>query len=49
LSTRCASSIAPPRTNSSSCKRLDKTLTDYQAQAHRPFEHEARLKELLAR
>ena len=30
-------------------QRLDKTLTDYQAQAKRPFEHEARLKELLAR
>ena len=30
-------------------QRLDKTLTDYQAQAQRPFEHEARLKELLAR
>ncbi len=29
--------------------RLEKTLTDYQAQAQRPFEHEARLKELLAR
>ncbi len=26
-------------------QRLDKTLTDYQAQAQRPFEHEARLKE----
>ncbi len=30
-------------------QRLEKTLTDYQAQARRPFEHEARLKELLAR
>jgi hypothetical protein len=30
-------------------QRLDKTLTDYQAQANRPFEHELRLKELLAR
>ena len=30
-------------------QRLDKTLTDYQAQAQRPFEHEARLKEMLAR
>ena len=30
-------------------QRLEKTLTDYQAQAQRPFEHEARLKELLAR
>ena len=30
-------------------ERLEKTLTDYQAQANRPFEHEARLKELLAR
>ena len=30
-------------------QRLEKTLTDYQAQAKRPFEHEARLKELLAR
>ena len=30
-------------------QRLDKTLTDYQAQAQRPFEHEARLKELLTR
>ena len=28
---------------------LEKTLTGYQAQAGRPFEHEARLKELLAR
>jgi hypothetical protein len=27
-------------------QRLDKTLTDYQDQAQRPFEHEARLKEL---
>jgi prefoldin subunit 5 len=30
-------------------QRIDKTLTDYQAQANRPFEHEARLRELLAR
>ena len=30
-------------------ERLKKALTDYQAQANRPFEHEARLKELLAR
>ena len=30
-------------------QRLDKTLTDYQAQAQRPFEPQARLKELLAR
>jgi hypothetical protein len=48
-SIRCAPSIAPPRTNNSSLQRLDKTFTDYQAQANRPFEHEARLKELLAR
>ena len=38
-----------PRTNSERAERLEKTLTDYQAQANRPFEHEARLKELLAR
>lgn len=30
-------------------ERLGKTLADYQAQANRPFEHDARLKELLAR
>jgi hypothetical protein len=30
-------------------ERLEKTLSDYQAQANRPFEHEARLKELLVR
>jgi hypothetical protein len=30
-------------------QRLEKTLSDYQTQAHRPFEHEAQLKELLAR
>jgi hypothetical protein len=30
-------------------KDLQKTLADYQAQADRPFEHEARLKELLVR
>ncbi len=30
-------------------ERLEKTLTDYQAQANRPFDHETRLKELLAR
>jgi hypothetical protein len=30
-------------------ERLEKSLTDYQAQANRPFEHETRLKELLAR
>jgi hypothetical protein len=30
-------------------ERLEKTLTDYQAQANRPFEHETRLKELLTR
>jgi hypothetical protein len=30
-------------------ERLEKTLTDYQAQANRPFEHEAHLKELLVR
>lgn len=30
-------------------ERLEKALTDYQAQANRPFEHETRLKELLAR
>jgi len=29
--------------------RLEKTLVDYQAQANKPFEHEARMKELLAR
>src|SRR5271156_3241580 len=30
-------------------ERLEKTLTDYQAQANRPFEQETRLKELLVR
>ncbi|MFZ0888048.1 MAG: hypothetical protein WA005_06325 [Candidatus Binataceae bacterium] len=30
-------------------ERLEKTLSDYQAQANRPFEHETRLKELLTR
>jgi N12 class adenine-specific DNA methylase len=30
-------------------QRLEKTLTDYQAQTGRPFEHEARLRDLLAR
>jgi hypothetical protein len=30
-------------------ERLEKTLTDYQAHANRPFEHEARIKELLLR
>jgi hypothetical protein len=30
-------------------ERLQKTLADYHAQANRPFGHEARLKELLAR
>jgi len=30
-------------------EHLEKTLADYQVQANRPFEHEARLKELLAR
>jgi N12 class adenine-specific DNA methylase len=30
-------------------ERLEKTLGDYQAQANRPFEHDTRLKELLAR
>ena len=30
-------------------ERLEKTLNDYQAQANRAFEHDARLKELLAR
>jgi len=30
-------------------QRLAKTLGGYQAQAHRPFEHEPRLKELLSR
>jgi hypothetical protein len=29
--------------------RLEKALTDYRAQANRPFEHESRLKDLLAR
>ena len=29
--------------------RLEKTLADYQAQANKPFDHEARMKELLAR
>lgn len=29
--------------------RLEKSLTDYQAQADKPFDHEARMKELLAR
>jgi hypothetical protein len=28
--------------------RLEKTLSDYRAQANRPFEHESRLKDLLA-
>jgi len=30
-------------------QRLEKSVTGYQAQAQRAFEHEARLKELLAR
>jgi len=30
-------------------QRLDKTIAEYRTQAERPFEHEARLKELLAR
>jgi hypothetical protein len=30
-------------------EHLEKTLSDYQAQANRPFEHEVRLKELLGR
>jgi hypothetical protein len=30
-------------------QRLEKALTDYRAEANRPFEHEARLKELIAR
>ncbi|MGO9062318.1 MAG: hypothetical protein ACLQU2_33890 [Candidatus Binataceae bacterium] len=30
-------------------QRIEKTLTGYQAQDQRPFEHEARLKELLTR
>jgi len=38
-----------PREEQQQLQRLEKTLTDYQAQAKRPFEHEARLKELLAR
>ena len=29
--------------------RLEKALADYQAQANKPFDHEARMKELLAR
>jgi hypothetical protein len=29
--------------------RLGKILTDYQAQANKPFEHEARMKELFVR
>jgi anti-sigma factor ChrR (cupin superfamily) len=29
--------------------RLGKTLADYQAQANKPFDHEARMKDLLAR
>ena len=29
--------------------RLEKSLTDYQAEANKPFDHEARMKELLAR
>jgi hypothetical protein len=29
--------------------RLEKTLSDYRAQANRPFEHDSRLKDLLAR
>ena len=29
--------------------RLEKALSDYRAQANRPFEHESRLKDLLAR
>ena len=38
--------MAPPRTTAAADTR--QTLTDYQAQARRLFEHEARLKELLA-
>ena len=30
-------------------ERLEKTLSDYQGQANKPFDHEARLKDLLAR
>jgi len=29
--------------------RLGKTLTDYQAEANKPFDHETRMKDLLAR
>jgi uncharacterized membrane protein YccC len=29
--------------------RLEKALADYQAQANKPFDHESRMKELLAR
>ena len=29
--------------------RLEKTLADYQAQANKPFDHEARMKDLLVR
>jgi hypothetical protein len=36
-------------TDSAQVERLEKSLGDYQAQANKPYEHEAKLKEMLAR
>ena len=40
---------AGPRRSSDEIERQEKALADYRAQLGRPFEHEARLKELLAK
>lgn len=46
--------VRTPRPSGASCAalhggRLEKALAEYQAQAKKPFDHEAHMKELLAR
>jgi hypothetical protein len=40
--------VKTARISGRQAERLEKTPTDYQAQANRPFEHEVHLRELLA-
>ena len=46
---RCAASTRPSEDERERAARAEKMLADFPEQAGRPYEHEARLKELLIR
>ena len=46
---RCAASTRPSTDERERAARAEKMLADFEEQAGRPYEHEARLKELLVR